>query len=339
MLTAVTLLIFALLQLVSPVERSALYVRDIPHNAQVLESVIQRYGLDDPLPVQYWHWLVGQLDPVTGVRVGGILRGDLGYSRTAAQPVAELIARRFPATLELTLFAIGPIIGLGTWLGIVAALKQHTFIDQALRLFSVVGASLPAFVTGLLLLMALYAGLGWFPPGRLSDWANVAVSAPSFRPYTSLITVDALLNGRFDIWLDALRHLCLPVVTLVYASLALYVRVVRAAMLDTLRQEYILTARSKGLRRRTVIYRHALRNALIPLITLSSLTAVGLLGGVVLIETIFGYPGIGAAAGQAAAQLDVITTLAFTLLASVVVVCANLAADVLYTVLDPRVRL
>lgn len=145
------------------------------------------------------------------------------------------------------------------------------------------------------------------------------------------------MNGRPDILLDASHHLCLPVATLLSTTLALYVRMVRAAMLETLRQEYIVTARAKGLPLRVVLVRHALRTALIPVVTLSGFTVAGLLGGVVFVETIFAYPGIGAAAGQAAAQLDLITLLAFTLLGSVIVVLVNLVVDLLYAVLDPRV--
>ncbi len=334
-----TLLFFALLQLLSPVERAALYVHELPRNQDMLAAVIQRYGFDDPLPLQYWHWLVGMRDPQTGEQIGGLLRGDLGYSRTLSQPVTALIARRFPATLELAFYALWPILALGIWLGVVAAAYHNRVIDQLLRLFTIVGASMPTFALGLILLMVLYAQTGWFPPGRLSAWATEVVNSPSFHSYTGLMTVDALLNWRGDIFSDALRHLCLPVLTLSYSSLAVFVRVTRASMLETLSQDYIITARAKGLGGHAILYRHALRNALIPITTLSTLTMTSLLGGVVFIETIFDYPGIGLAAGQAAANLDAITTLGLTLLGTILLVIANLLTDVLYTVLDRRIRL
>jgi peptide/nickel transport system permease protein len=315
-----------------------LYVRDIPKNAAAIEGIIKRYGLDAPIPVQYWRWMVGQVDPVTGKRVGGILRGDFGYSRTAAQPVASLMARRFPATIELAFYAIWPIVGLGVWMGMVSAVKQNTLLDQVFRVVSIIGSSIPTFVFGLLLLMLLYANWGWFPPGRLSDWASAVVNSPEFTQYTRLVTIDALLNGRMDIFIDGVRHLILPVITLTYVSIAVYLRVTRSSMLETLRQEYVVTARAKGLKEQVVVNRHALRNALIPVATLSGFTVAGLLGGVVFTETIFEYPGIGSAAGKAAAELDVITTLALTLLGSVILVLANLAVDMMYAVLDPRVR-
>ena len=338
-LFGVTALIFGMLQFLSPVERSALYVRDIPKNEKALDGIIKRYGLDDPIPVQYWHWLVGQKDTSTGQVVGGILRGEFGYSRAMSQPVADVIKRRFPATIELALFTILPIIVIGVYFGIAAAVNHNKPIDQAARVFAILGHSLPSFVFALLCLMIFYANLGWFPPGRLSDWANAITYLPSWNAYTGMMTVDALLNGRVDIFLDALRHLILPVTVLSTISWATYLRVTRSSMLETLRQEYVVTARAKGLKERDVINGHARPNALIPVATMAGFTVAGLLGGAVLTETIFDFPGIGQAAGAAAAQLDVIAVLSFTLLAGLILIVANLIVDVMYAFLDPRVRL
>jgi peptide/nickel transport system permease protein len=338
-LWGVTALIFGMLQFLSPEERSALYVRDIPKNANQLEAVIKRYGLDDPILVQYWHWLTGRKDPVTEKMVGGILRGDFGYSRSSSQPVIDVIKRRFPATVELTLYTILPIIGIGVWMGIKAAVNHNKFIDQAARVFAILGHSLPSFIFGLIVLMIFYAKLGWFPPGRVSDWANAIIISPQWNQYTSLITVDSLLNGRVDIFLDAVRHLVLPVIVLSTISWATYLRVTRSSMLETLRQEYVVTARAKGLKEKDVVNGHARPNALIPVATLGGFTVATLLGGAVLTETIFDYPGIGQAAGAAAAQLDVIAVLSFTLLSGLILILANLVVDVMYAFLDPRVRL
>lgn len=338
-LFGVTALIFGMLQFLSPAERSALYVRDIPHNANALEGIIKRYGLDDPIPVQYWHWLVGRKDPNSGQIVGGILRGDFGYSRSASQPVIDLLKRRFPATVELTMYTILPILFIGVYFGVLAARNYNKFADQLARVLSILGFSLPSFVLGLLLLMFFYANLQWFPPGRVSDWANAVIRTPQFHSYTSLITVDALLNGRIDIFLDALRHLVLPVLTLSTIYWAIYLRVTRSSMLETLRQEYVTTARAKGLKENDVVNGHARPNALIPVATLGGLTVAGLLGGAVLTETIFDFPGIGQAAGAAAQQLDVIAVLSITLLSSLILIVTNLVVDVLYAFLDPRVRL
>jgi peptide/nickel transport system permease protein len=339
-LFGVTVLIFGMLSFLSPQERSALYVRDIPHNDAAMEGIIRRYGLDDPIPVQYWRWLVGKKDSVSGTVVGGILRGDFGYSRSQSQPVVDLIRRRFPATVELALYSIIPIIGIGVWLGIKAAVNHNKLIDQVARVFAILAHSLPSFILGLLLLMLLYARNGWFPPGRVSDWANAVILNPLlWRNYTYLITVDSLLNGRVDIFLDSMRHLFLPVITLSLISWATYLRVTRSSMLETLRQEYVTTARAKGLKEKDVVSGHARPNALIPVATLGGLTVAALLGGAVFTETIFDFPGIGQAAGASAAQLDVITVLSLTLLSGLILVVANLVVDVLYAYLDPRVRL
>jgi len=335
----VTILIFGMLQLLSPVERSALYVRDIPHTEGALDATIRRYGLNDPFVVQYWRWLVGRADPVTGETVGGVLRGDLGYSRTGNQDVIDLLLHRLPATVELALWSIVPIIGVGIWLGVQAAVNHNKLIDQVARIFSIVGYSFPSFVFGLLVLLIFYARLEWFPPGRLTDWASQIVQSDAFTRYTQLNTVDALLNGRLDIFADALRHMVLPVLTLSYIQWALLLKITRSAMLEALRQDYVTTARAKGLAERDVINRHARPNALIPVATVSGLTIVGLLNGVVFTETIFNYPGIGSAAADAAISLDVLTVLGFVLFTATLLIVTNLVVDVMYAFLDPRVRL
>jgi peptide/nickel transport system permease protein len=339
LLFGVTVLIFSMLQFLSPVERSALYVRDIPKNENAINGIIKRYGLDKPIYEQYWIWLVGTVDAKSGDRAGGILFGNFGYSRTGSQPVATLISTRFPNTLDLTIWAVAPVILVGIWLGVQAAVHQNSIIDQAARIFSIVGTSFPTFVFGLLMLMFFYVQLGWFPPGRISDWANQAISADDFQRYTSLLTFDALLNGRFDIFLDALRHMAMPILTLSYISWATFLRVTRSSMLETLRMEYVTTARAKGLSEHDVIFKHAQPNAMIPVVTLAGFSVVGLLGGVVITETVFNYPGIGQAAATAAAQLDVITVLGFALFNGFILIVANLVVDVLYAVVDPRVRL
>jgi len=339
LLFGVTVLIFAMLQFLSPVERSALYVRDIPKTDKAIEGIIKKYGLDKPLPVQYWRWLVGTTNQLTGERQGGILFGDFGYSRVGSQPVADLISTRFPNTLDLTLWAVAPVILVGIWLGVQAAVHHNGFIDQAARVFSIVGTSFPTFVFGLLMLLIFYANVQWFPPGRLSDWANAAVTSNEFRSYTHLLTFDALLNGRFDIFWDALKHMILPILTLSYLSWATFLRVTRSSMLEVLRQEYVTTARAKGLPERDVIFKHAQPNAMIPVVTLAGFAVVGLMGGVVITETVFDFPGIGKAAAEAAGALDVVTVLGFALFNGAILIIANLVVDVLYAFVDPRVRL
>jgi len=339
-LLGVTLLIFAMLQVLGPVERSALYVRDIPKTEAQIDGIIKRYGLDQPLPIQYWNWLVGRKDPQSGEIIGGVLRGDLGYSRTGREPVMDLMVRRMPATLELTLWSIIPVVGIGIWLGITAALHHNKWQDQVARVLAIIGWSFPTFVFGLLMLLIFYAKLGWFPPGRLTMEYNLIVQNPDlFTTYTGMYSIDSLLNLRFDIFVDSMRHLILPVLTLSYISWAQLLKVTRSSMLEAMRQDYVTTARAKGLKEKVVFNRHVRKNAMIPVATIAGATVAGLLTGVIITETIFTIPGLGSAAAAAALSLDVLTMLGFALFTAVVFVAINLMVDVMYGILDPRVRL
>ncbi len=339
LLIGVSMLIFAMLSLLTPYERASLYIMDIPKRQGAMEGVIKKYGLDDPVPVQYWFWMIGRKDTDTGEIKGGVLRGDLGWSKVGKGTVAEVIGRRLPATAELALWASIPMIGIGIWFGVLSAVNHNKIGDQIMRVFSIVGWSIPTFVFGLLVLMFFYAKLGWFPPERLSDWASQVVQSSSFTRYTQMNTIDALLNLRLDIFFDAVRHLVLPVTTLAYLNWAYMLRVTRSSMLDTLNQDYMTTARSKGLSEKVVVRKHALPNALIPVVTVAALMMIGLLNGVVITETVFNYPGMGSFLAQAALTLDVVSVLGITLFSSFILVFGNLVADVLYGIVDPRIRL
>jgi len=339
LLFGVTIVIFGMLQLLGPVERSALYIKDFPKNDKQVQAVIKQYGLDQPFYVQYWRWLTGVVDPVTGEREGGILYGDFGYSRTASQPVIDIVRERFPNTLDLALWTIYPMLSIGIWMGVQAAVNQNKFFDQAARVYSIVGTSFPTFVFGLLLLMLLYAKAGWFMPGKQSNWVTALIYSGELKQYTHLLTIDAILNLRFDVLWDALRHMIMPIITLSYINWAVFVRVTRSSMLETLRQDYVVTARAKGLKEKDVINNHARPNAMLPVVTLAGSSIVGLLGGVVITETVFNYPGIGKAAADAAAQLDVVTILGLAIFTGTILIITNLIVDVIYAFIDPRVRL
>ncbi len=326
-LIGLSIMIFAMLQFLNPIERASLYVNNPPRTAAALQEIIVKYGLDKPIYIQYWNWL------------DGVLHGNLGWSQTAGMPVTQAIETYFPASLELALWSFTPIMVIGIWLGIQAAVHQDTIIDQAARVFSIIGYSFPTFVFGLLVLMLFYANLQWFPPGRLSDWATTIVYSSSFHQYTGMMTVDALLNGRFDILVDALRHLILPALTLSYVNWALVLRVMRSSMLDVIRQNYIATARAKGLTYRQVIRHHAQPNAMIPVVTIGGLLLVGLLNGVVITETVFNYHGMGLFFGNAALNLDAVSVLGVAIFEGALLVLANLVVDLLYAMLDPRIRL
>ena len=326
-LIGLSVLIFAMLQMLDPIERAALYVSSPPKNPSALADIIKKYGLDEPIYLQYVHWL------------NRVVHGDLGWSKTAQMPVFTALASYFPATMELALWSFIPIIVIGVWLGIQAAVHHDGLIDQAARVFSIIGYSFPTFVFGLLVLMIFYAALHWFPPGRLSDWATAIVFSPEFRRYTGMNTVDALLNNRVDIFADALRHLLLPALTLAYVNWALILRVTRSSMLDVIRQEYVTVARAKGLAEHAVINRHARPNAMIPVATIGGLLLIGLLNGVVITETVFNYHGMGWWAANAALNFDAVSVLGITLFDGALLVMANLVVDILYACLDPRIRL
>ena len=336
---AVTMLVFGMISLLTPYERASLYIQDIPKRQGEMDEIIKKYGLDQPVPVQYWHWLVGRQDPINGRVESGILMGNLGWSKTGKSWVGEAISRRLPATAELALWAVAPMIGIGIWFGVISALHHNKLIDQVLRIFGIVGWSIPTFVFGLVVLMIFYARLGWFPPGRLSDWGMQLVQSGQIINYTGMYTIDALLNLRMDLFIDAARHLVLPVVTLAYLNCAYMLRITRSSMLDTLNQDYMTTARAKGLSEGKIISRHALPNALIPVITVGALMLIGLLNGVVITETVFNIPGMGSLLAESALSLDIVSVLGIALFNCVILIGGNLLVDILYGVIDPRIRL
>lgn len=324
-----TLLIFLLMQLLPPGVRVALYAKENPRAWNDINDLIRIHGLDQPIYVQYWNW------------IKGISQGNLGWSYSAQMPVAKALQSYLPATIELTLMAIIPLVVGGIWLGTKSAVYHNRVPDHITRLMSITGWSLPTFVAGLILLMVFYGYLGWLQPGRLSTPVDLIVKNPElFTRYTTMNTVDALLNGpHWVVFWDAIKHLILPAITLAYVSWALIVRIMRSSMLNVLREEYIMVARAKGLEERAVINKHARRNALIPVITVSAIVVGLLLGGVVITETIFNYFGVGWWFVRAATQLDFPAVLGFTIFNSVLWVLVNLGVDVLYSYIDPRVRL
>ena len=329
-LLGVTFLIFCLFSLLSPMERLATYINNpnVLKNPQSAQRLIEKYHLNDPFPAGYIYWLKS------------LLKLDFGWSPTANQPVWEAIMQRLPATMELVFYSIIPVILVGIWLGVISAVHHNDPLDQAIRVTAIIGWSLPTFIFGLLVLFVFYGLLGWMPPGRLSAWAQFAVyTGDSFKHYTHFITFDALLNGRFDIFWDAITHLIGPIITLSYISWAYLLRITRSSMLDTLRKDYIRTARAKGVEENKVIHLHAQKNALIPVVTVAGMMIIEMLGGVVITETVFTYPGMGYWAATSAQQLDYGSVIGFAVLFAFMMVVGNLIVDVSYALIDPRVRL
>jgi len=322
-----TLLIFFFMQFLSPTVRVSLYVQQSINLARFADELIRRYGLDRPIWEQWANW------------IGAVFQGNLGFSKTVQMPVLDALLSFLPATIELTLAAIFPMILGGIWFGVVAAKHQNKPIDHTSRVISVVGWSLPNFVLGLFLLMIFFGYLGWVSDGRLSVESTLAIRESAFIRHTGMFTVDALLNGRWDIFWDALAHLVLPALTLAFVSFALIVRVMRSSMLNELREDYVTTARAKGLPEKVVIHEHARRNAMIPVVTLSGLLTAGLLSGVVITETVVNFRGLGQWFARAAINLDFPAVLGLTLFSGVLIVVTNLIVDVLYALIDPRIRL
>lgn len=238
-----------------------------------------------------------------------------------------------PATIELAICSFIFAILFGLPLGIIAAVKTGTFADQLTRVISLLGASMPPFWSGLLVLFVFYYKLDWAPgPGRLSS----RIEAPT--PVTGLLVYDSLVQGNMPAFWDALSHLVLPSIILGWFTLALISRITRSSMLEVLSQDYIRTARAKGVAEKWVILKHALRNALIPLVTLVGLAFAGLMSGAIMTETIFSWPGIGRYAVESAANLDYPAIAGTTLLIAIIYMLVNIFVDMLYTIIDPRIR-
>jgi peptide/nickel transport system permease protein len=319
-LVGVTLITFTLTQLV-PVDPAAAALGQNAREEQIA-AYRREHGLDRPPAEQYARYM------------GRLLQGDLGTSIRTRRPVADDLRDFLPATIELSLAAMLVAVALGIALGTAAAINRNGVVDGVARVFALVGGSLPIFFLGLLALALFYTRLRWVPgPGRLD-----AVLNPPPR-VTGMYTLDSLLAGNWPLLRNSLAHLVLPAITLGYFSTAVLLRMTRSAMLDVLGQDYIRTARAKGLRERVVVLRHALKNAMIPVLTTVGITFGSLLSGAVLTETIFAWPGLGRYATTSAVSLDFPAVMGVTLVAAVVYPLVNILVDLGYRLLDPRVQL
>ncbi len=326
-LFGVSVMVFSVLMLIPPGMRVAAYVSSEKVPPSQVENMIHKYGLNDPAPVQYVRWM------------GKLFRGDFGFSVTADSPVVDGFRKFFPITLELVLYSTPLIILVGIWLGTTAAVRKDRPADHVIRVFAIIGYSLPTFWLGLLLLMFFYGYLGIFPPGTLSNWARDVVYGPGWRAVTGLYTIDAILNWRWDVFVDAFYHLALPTINLIVLDSALIMRLMRSSMLESLGQDYIRTALAKGATREIIYHTHARRNALLPVITISGILFASLLAGMVITETIFDRKGIGLWMARAALQLDVPAIMFNVLFLGVIFVVVNLIVDLIYAGIDPRIRL
>lgn len=291
---------------------------------QQVEQAKRELGLDKPLYEQYLSYLAS------------IMRGDLGVSIHTRRPVVDDLLERFAATAELTMGAIFVAIAVGIPMGVVSATKKDRAVDHATRLFSLSGVSMPIFWLGILLQLLLASWLGLLPTGGRVD-PFVHIQYP-LKTITGMYVLDSILTANWVFLQSTLVHMILPVAALSYTSLATITRMTRSTMLEVLRQDYVRTARSKGLAERVVVYKHALRNALIPTTTVVGLTVGFLLGGAFLVETIFDWPGIGLYAVESIVTVDFPAVTGVTLIGAVVYTLVNLSVDILYGVIDPRIK-
>jgi len=286
-----------------------------------LEHLREQLGLNKPLYEQYYIFLMD------------LLRGDLGSSIHTRRPVLDDLLHRFPATLELTTVSMIICLAVGIPLGVVSAVTKDRFPDHLSRIFAVSGVSIPYFLTGLAMLLIFYYYLGWYPgPGRIGALINPP------RTITGLYILDSLLTGDWVALESSLSQIILPAICLSYVNMAQITRMVRSSMLEVLSQDYVRTVRAMGLSERRVVYKYALRNALLPTTTLAGLSYGSMLAGTPITETIFSWPGIGFYAVGSMLYLDFPAVMGVTLLIALIYILVNLAVDILYAVIDPRVR-
>jgi peptide/nickel transport system permease protein len=304
----------------------------------------ERFGLNEPLPVQY------------AIYLRDMATGDLGESLRTGQPVTEILVQRLPTTVELTLYALIFAVSVGMTLGIISAYRRNSAADVGTMVVANIGVSVPVFVLGLLLAFVfavLLKGsvLALPPTGRLSAgfrfdsiaqaWGLTDLSGPLrtlLDFFSNMYTFNGLVTGQFDLFFDALRHLILPAIALGTIPMAIIARMTRSSLLEVLGQDYVRTARAKGMRPRIVMFRHGLRNAMLPVVTVIGLSIGALLSGAVLTETIFGLTGIGKTVIESIQGRDYFVIQGVVVVSAFGYVLVNLVVDVLYGFLDPRVR-
>ena len=299
-----------------------------------IEAIREELGLNEPWYVQYFRY------------VERLVSGDWGVSPTMSyQPVTEVIASHFPATAELSIFAMIFAIAFGIPLGIISAVKKDKLPDQISRVTALSGVSMPIFWLGLMVQILIFninQASGLSVPFH-ERWSRNDYSQPETILFgsaqaTGFLLIDSLLQPDINMFIDVFLHLLAPAFCLAWLQMAIITRMTRMAMIETMREDFILLARSKGLTERIIIYRHALRNAIIPTLTVAGLALAGLLGGAVLTETIFDWPGIGRWAVDATASLDLAAIQGFVIISAIIYVLSNLAVDLLYGYIDPRIR-
>jgi peptide/nickel transport system permease protein len=285
-----------------------------------INEIRDKYGLDEPIIVQYGLWL------------SGVVRGDLGRSIITNDLVINEIVSRFPNTIELAIAAMLFAILIGGFAGIISASKQYSVTDYTVMGAALFGISMPVFWLGIILMMVFGVILGWLPIGGRID-----LMIP-FQRVTGFMIIDSIITFNLPALISSIKHLILPAVALGTIPMAMIARVTRSSMLEVLRQDFIRTERAKGLSERTVIYKHAVRNAMVPVVTVIGLNFGLLLAGAILTETVFSWPGLGRLVVEAVYERDYPLVVGCILIFAIVFVIVNLITDILYTYIDPRIK-
>jgi len=316
-LIGVSILVFLMINLIpGDPAQAMLYPKGTPAEIAALRH---KLGLDLPLVKQYINWVIN------------VAHFDFGYSVRSGEKVISVIANRIPATIELSLTALIIAVFAGIPLGVIAARKKNSFIDYTAISVSLLGVSIPVFWLGLMLIFLFSVTLGLLPvSGRIA-------MGSSLTDHTGFYLLDAMITGNLPALMDALKHLILPAVSLATIPLALIVRVTRSSMLEVLSQDYMRTAKAKGIPMRRVIYRHALKNALIPVLTVIGIQLGTLMGGAILTETVFSWPGIGMLVVSAISNRDYPIIQGIVFLVALVMIVVNLLVDIIYAYIDPRI--
>ncbi|MHA7880205.1 MAG: ABC transporter permease [Saccharospirillum sp.] len=319
-LLGVSLIVFIMMAL-TPGDPVDIMIGDQNVSAEQEAAMRSDLGLDRPIHERF------------GIFLSNAVQGDFGQSFYHRRPVSEVIAERLPATIELTLVALLIALITSIPLGVIAAIKKNSWIDRSATVFSLLGVSLPGFWFGILLLMVFAVNFNLLPVSGRISYSN------QVEPITHFLLIDTLLRGRLDAFWEALKHIILPAITLGLPMTAILTRVTRTSMLEVLRQDYVTFAEAKGLSRRKVMFRHALKNALIPTVSVAAIETGSLLGGNMIVETVFGWPGLGRLVVESIFVRNYPLVQAAVLFYAVTYVLLNFTADILYTKLNPRVKL
>ncbi|HEY6074750.1 MAG TPA: ABC transporter permease [Anaerolineales bacterium] len=328
----ITMVLFAGAMLAPPEERAKIYMPTVKGEVfsteKMIENVIRKYHMDEPYLVQYVYWVRSLFD------------GTWGYSPNLNGNVMPTLIRRTPATLEIAFYSLLLLIPLGLASGLYSGWKPGSRLDGWFRAGAYLGTSMPPFIFSMFALAVFYVRLSWFAPGRLDPTTEYQLTKTAFQAYTGALTLDALLNGRFDIFLKALQHLAMPVMTLAMFHWATLGRVTRATVLNERRKEYIIAARARGVNERTLLWRHALRPILAPSLTTMALSAASIVTGVYVVEIIFGIAGLSnvIVASMQTTAPDAAAALGFAVYSVLMVIGLMLVMDLIQAVLDPRVR-